>query len=388
MAITSTTLIQPNLHAVYSQALRVIELDFHTDPRWQEFVSAHPDALIYHHPAWLQALEREYAQKCLGLACENPAGFISGIMPLFYTRGIPFGVGGAPGRRRLASLPRTPLAGPLSSDAVTTNLLLQEAVRRVNSQRVSQHSKIQLQIKTQGPELDGLVEGVACTPWRLSYVLKLTAAPDGCFWVADSDHRHSIKKAVNKATRIGVRVRPAESLADLRAWYTLYLETMRRNVVPARSYRFFVALWELLRSQGMMYLLLAEQQKARGIRILAGTIFLRLGRTVSCGFNGSCASDLSLRPNDLIYWEAINDACKQGVQFFDFGEVADERPELARYKSKWGAEPKRLYRYVYPDLPERKDVSLRAPRQLATFVWRHLPLGVTAYLSDRAYSLL
>ena len=96
-------------------------------------------------------------------------------------------------------------------------------------------------------------------------------------------------------------VRPAETLGKLRGWYELYLDTMRRNVVPSRPYRFVVALWELLRPQGMMQLLLAEQQGARRSRIIAGTIFLQLARTVSCAFNGSQPSDLSLRPNDMIY---------------------------------------------------------------------------------------
>jgi lipid II:glycine glycyltransferase (peptidoglycan interpeptide bridge formation enzyme) len=233
-----------------------------------------------------------------------------------------------------------------------------------------------------------LVDGVVCTPWRRSYVLRLTASSDGTFRVADGDHRYSIKKAINKATRFGVHARSAENLADLHDWYSLYLDTMRRNVVPARPYRFFVALWELLRPKGMMQLLLAEQQKVGKGRILAGTVFLRLGRTVSCAFNGSRPSDLSLRPNDVIYWEAINDACKEGFQLFDFGEVAEERPDLARYKSKWGAEPIRLHRYYYPVLPEHRDVSADVLRKLASLVWRHLPLGATAYLSDRAYSCL
>lgn len=83
-------------------------------------------------------------------------------------------------------------------------MLMLEAVNRVRRER-----GIQLQIKTQGPELDGLVDGVVCTPWRLSYLLQLPAISEGPFRVADSHHRSSIKRAINKATRLGVHVRPA-----------------------------------------------------------------------------------------------------------------------------------------------------------------------------------
>ena len=346
----------------------------------------HPNGSIYHHPAWLQALEREYGQKGIYLICEDTSGQVLAILPMLYTRGLPFGASRPLTGRRLASLPRTPLAGPLSVDSQATIALLREAM-----QRVSGSPDVQIQIKTQGRELDGLIDGVVCTPWRLSYVLRLATTSNGSFRVADSDHRYTIKKAINKATRLGVRARPAETEAELSVWYRLYLETMRRNIVPARPYRFFAALWELLRPLGMMQLLLAEQQNGGASRIIAGTVFLRLGRTVSCAFNGSGSGDLSLRPNDIIYWEAINDACRKGFQLFDFGEVAEERPELARYKSKWGSEAVRLYRYYYPTPRDVRSHAFEPDGYLKSFgeaVWRKLPLGATAWLGDRIYGYL
>ena len=369
-----------------SQNLRVVETNPRTDPRWEPFVASHPDGSVYHHPAWLGALEREYGQKGLHFACEDTDGQLLAVLPMLYTRGLPLNLGGALTGRRLSSLPRTPVAGPLSTDSRAAVAVLQEAVRWV-----SQNPGTRLQIKTQGRGLDGLVDGVLCAPWRLSYVLELTPNSEGSFRVADSDHRYTIKKAINKATRLGAHVRPAETEEELREWYLLYLDTMRRNAVPARPYRFFAALWELLRPQGMMQLLLAEQQEVGSSRIMAGTIFLWLGRTVSCAFNGSRLRDLSLRPNDIIYWEAINDACRRGFHYFDFGEVAEGNSELARYKSKWGSKPVRLYRYYYPasrDLESGYFESAGYLELLRKAVWRRLPLTATALIGDRVYSYL
>lgn len=171
----------------------------------------------------------------------------------------------------------------------------------------------------------------------------------------------------------------------------LYLDTMRRNAVPPRPLRFFVALWELLRPQGMMQLLLAEQQRAGRSRIIAGTIFLPLGRTVPFAFNGSRLRDLSLRPNDIIYWEAINDACRRGFQSFDFGEVAEGNSELAKYKSKWGAEPVRLHRYYYPASHMLKGDAVDSRGYLklvADGIWHRLPLKATELLGSQIYSYL
>jgi len=93
----------------------------------------------------------------------------------------------------------------------------------------------------------------------------------------------------------------------------------------------------------------------------------------------------------MIYWEAINDACRRGFRFFDFGEVAEGRPELARYKSKWGSEPVRLYRYYYPahrDLEVGVVEPRRYPKLLAQAVWLRLPLTATAWVGDRIYARL
>lgn len=365
--------------------LRVVETNPQTDPRWESFVAHHPNGSVYHHPAWLQALEREYKHKGMYLLCEDFTGQVLGILPMHYTRGLPFSTGNPLIGRRLSSLPRTPLAGPLSVDSRATVALLRAAVHRA-----SINPGTLLQIKTQGTDLDGLVDGLVCTPWRMSYVLRLEPLAGSTFRIADRDHRYTIKKAINKATRLGVHVRPAETLEDLYSWYRLYLETMRHNVVPARPYRFFIALWELLRPRGMMQLLLAERQEAGRRRIIAGTIFLQSCRTVSCGFNGSRRGDFSLRPNDLIYWEAINNAFRRGFRLFDFGEVMADRPELARYKLKWGSEPVRLYRYYYPAFCNNKNETVQtAHHQIFTrALWRRLPLTTTTWLSDWIYDRL
>jgi lipid II:glycine glycyltransferase (peptidoglycan interpeptide bridge formation enzyme) len=246
-----------------------------------------------------------------------------------------------------------------------------------------------LQVKTQGTDLDGMIPGIACVPWRLSYLLRLPA--DGSFRISNSHSRASIKWAINKAKRLGVNVRPAETEADLRAWYRLYLETMRQNAVLPRHYRFFVALWELLKPRGMMQLLLAEQKTTGRQRIIAGSIFLTFGHTVSYAFNGSRSSDLHLRPNDVIQWQAINEACTAGHRFVDFGEVPEGNSDLAKFKSKWGSEPVRLYRYYYPACKDAENGPVESQGYKETLrkaIWRRLPLTTVAWLGDRIYRYL
>lgn len=367
------------------QCLRVIEIDHRVDPRWEAFMSTHPEGLIYHHSAWLQTLEQEYGRSSVALACEGDDGLLRGILPLLRTRGLPFQIGGQRTGRRLSSLPRTPISGPLALDSQAAEVLLRAAI-----ERTQREPGTRLELKMGSATLDGLVNGIKGTPWRLTYTLALPSDPADLRFGNARNHGR-IRWAINKAARLGVQVRSAETEADLRDWYLLYLDTMRSHQVPPRSYRFFRAMWKHLRPRGLMRLLLAEIPQGEERRLLAGSIFLLFGRTVFYAFNGRRRADLTLRPNDAIHWQAIQDACRAGFRTFDFGEVPDTHQGLAEFKRKWGAEPRRLYRYYYPNIEEidTDDITPGEPvRQLANASWNRLPLRVTARLGDWLYRYL
>jgi hypothetical protein len=369
-----------------SRPLNVFNVDPHSDSRWQEFVLAHPEGTVYHHPKWIRVVEQEYGQRSEHLACTDKSGNFLAIMPMLYTRGLPFGLGGSTAGKRLSSLPRTPLAGPLSCDRDATAALLRAAVAKTG-----QEPGTQIQIKAFGEQLDGLINGLVTTPWRLCYVLTLPDPSKGPFRIADGQERAKVKWAINKAAKLGVTVRTAESKTDLRRWYRVYLETMRRNAVPPRSYRFFSALWDAFQPCGMMELLLAELPEGDQKTVIAGSIFLTHGSTVSYVFNGMDRKHSSLRANDAIQWNAINAACERGFRFFDFGEVPEGHTELARFKSKWGAQPTRMHRYALAANPTpngTSDESSGRIQSLVEQVWRRLPLGVTAQIGDWLYSYL
>ena len=370
-----------------SPDLTITEVDPWKDSRWESFVLRHSEATVYHHPAWLAALQREYRQRTLFLACEDADGVLRGIFPLLYTRGLPL-KGGPMTGPRLSSLPRTPLAGPLALDSSALSALVREAQRRASTHRPS----LWLQIKAEAENVNEGVEGVARKPWRESYIVPLAGVAGQPYRIPDSQNRSAIKRAINKAVAGGVRTRPAETVDELRVWYRLYLETMRRNVVPARPWRFFLALWEFMRPKGLMRLLLAEHQSDSGARIIGGHLFFYFGATVTYAFGASSAGDFALRPNDIIMGQAINDASEAGYRFVDLGEVPEGDENLGRFKSKWGAERARMYRYYSPDFPDEEntasDDTESSTARLARTIWTRLPLAVTAWLGDRIYARL
>src|SRR5918995_2185032 len=365
---------------------RVVEIDSESDPRWDRFVADHPEGLVYHHSRWLSALEREYGQTPLTLAYEDERQQLRGLLPLMYTKGLPLGLGGGSAARRLSSLPRTPVAGPLAFDAGTTAALLDAALARVH-----EVPGTRLQIKTQR-QIDELPAQLAEVPWRVSYTVRLPSDPEELRFGNSRNHAR-IKWAVQKAERHGVRMRNAESVDDLRSWYRLYLDVNRWRAQPSRPYRFFEAAWELLRPPGLMRLLLAEQMVNGKGRLLAGSMFLLFGRTVSYAFNARLREALPLRPNDALQWRAIHDACAEGFRWYDLGEVGAGNAGLAGFKAKWGAELQPLYRYQYPPVSDASsgygalEADGRVQHALGT-VWRRVPLRATEWVGDMGYRYL
>lgn len=357
-------------------------VDFRTDRRVIPFLSKHPCALIYHHPAWLNALQEESGQQCQMLCCESSDGLIQGLMPIAYTRGLPFNIANHQTRRRISSLPRTPFVGPISTSPEATRLMLIAAIERAAAENV------QLQIKMDSALPQGVHENLVCTEWRPTYVLSLPESADQLTF-RDAKNRHRVKWGINKAAKLGLSVRCAETLFDLENWYVLYLASMRRNFVPPRAFKFFVSLWRELKETGLFTLLLAERATDNGNTLAAGSIFLMTGKTVSYAFTGALTEQLSTHANDIILWNAIQKACGDGYRFFDFGEVPEEHPELVRFKTKWGAVPKQLYRHYCPYLGSSHNGRKHHwPRKFLARAWQHVPLSATARVGVWIYSYL
>ena len=366
----------------YESNLKVRIIDFLNDERIIPFLSSQPDSLIFHHPAWLTALQEESGQRCYVLGCESGDGILRGLMPLAYTRGLPFNISNHQTKRRICSLPRTPFAGPISTSAKATELLLAGAMER------AQIENIQLQIKTDKPLQEGLRNNLVCEKWRPTYVLSLPECLDRLKF-GNARSRHRAHWSVKRAKELGLAVRSAETESDLYIWYRLYLDTMRRNVVPPRSFKFFLSLWRNLQKSGALRLLLAEQQRDNGTVIVAGSIFLSMGNGASYAFTGCLTKNLCTHANDLILWEAIRQACREGYRFLDFGEVPEEHPQLVRFKTKWGAQPRPLYRYYSP-FPEQNGTPSKPRwlRYVLNSAWQLVPLSVTAMAGDWIYSYL
>jgi hypothetical protein len=372
---------QRNDEIVSHSSLQIIELDPQADPRWEALMNQLSTSVIYQHPAWLAVLQEAYGYTPMHLACEDATGALRGILPLFYRQGLRTG-------RLCTSLFDSPVAGPLAYDDQAKAALIRAAIERSRAQ-----GSPQFQLKVMSTQLDRLVNDVIGVPLFETYELALPEQPDLLHLAPKT------RWAVNKASRLRMQIRTAETISDLRAWYGLYLQTMRRLVAVPKPYRFFELAWRRLHTRGLLDLLLAEQVEAGQRRLVSGFLFLKWGKTVSHIFTGWRREDQGLRPNDFLHWHALREACALGMRWYDFGNVRVGDQGLAQFKSKWGAEVKIIYRYAYPTASvvscETTAVAHQAAHQsrrsrvrgLVSPIFQHLPLKAVGLMGDWSHAL-
>lgn len=332
------------------------------DPRdraWLAFAESHSDANIFHHPAWIELLSRNYGYRPFIMALVDGSGEVVAGLPMMEIRSILTG-------RRWVSLPYTDYCIPLcrADDALPELCAwLVEEYERGHTPRIG--------LRWQFPPCDGIVNYSDC----VLHLLKLAADVEQVQQGFKRTHRQNIATAQAR----GVRIVQGSGLEEARLYYRLQLETRRRHGVPVQPLRFFDELARTVFSQGLGFVMLAY----KGEECLAGIVLLHWNRSLIAKYAASREDRLNLRPNNLLFWEGIHWGCENGYELFDMGraEAADEG--LRRYKRGWGAEEIPL---TYASIGATQEGRARNRMQhLLKTVLQKSPLWVTRVTGELLY---
>lgn len=289
------------------------------DPRWGSFVEAAPRATPFHHPAWAELLASTYGYRAFAVALSYADGELIAGMPFLEVRTLAR-------RRRWISLPFTDECPPLLSDSTSSAELA--GAMAVELERLGAPSV----------ELRGTMDGFG---WRTAAdaVIHELELDSDIERIRSRFSRSQVIRNIARAQREGVVVRHATSSKDLDAFYALHTRTRRRQGVPVQPRRFFELLWTRLVDSGLASILLAD---AGGREAVAGALFLTSGGTTIYKFGASDVDSWPRRPNHLIFWTAIQEACARGDGRFDFGRTDLDNRGLRAFKSGWGAQERPL----------------------------------------------
>jgi len=330
-------------------------------PGWDDLLSRHPDATIFHTAAWARVLSETYGYlPAYFTLIENDQ--IVGLLPFMEIRSWITGTRGV-------SLPFTDTSAPILPNGVG----FEEAMTQVISLAESRRWET-VEIRAHVPGMGHLPASAE----YLSHDLDLTAGEESLF----SRYRSNVQRNIRKAEREGIVVSEDNTAHGLREFYRLNCLTRREHGLPPQPLRFFENLRAHVLEEGFGTLLLARY----GGKAVAGAIFLHFAGKAVYKYGASDRRHQELRPNNLIFREGIRDLCGKGVRTLSFGRTDLHHEGLRQFKLSWGATEKTL-RYVKYDMPSRSYLSTKKFQEANPFecTLSKLPVPVLRLIGHIAY---
>lgn len=286
----------------------------HSNNDWQTFAATQEPANIFHHTAWSRLMQECYGYRPFIVILRDAHGNICAGLPMME-------VNSKIARRRWVSLPFSDHCAPLSCDSTALGKFAEELTFKAHEPG------------TPKMELRWALPAQSEIQSSAEYVLHTVQLGSALEKAAERIH-HSHRRNIKTAQTHGVQIKIGRSLEDVQAFYSLHLQTRRRQGVPIQPYRYFELLHKRLIEQGLGFVLLAYEDG----RCLAGAVFLHWSQTLTYKYGASTSEDLHLRPNHLIFWSAIRWGCDNGFTSLDLGRTSIDNNGLRDFKSRWGAQ--------------------------------------------------
>lgn len=176
-----------------------------------------------------------------------------------------------------------------------------------------------------------------------------------------------VRRNVRKALREQVAVDCGTS-ADAAAIWRLYCGTIgQHNGLRRYTEAYFHALVALSEKHERIVTRVARYQG----NVIAYFISVLEGEEAIYLHGGFDRSYSAVRPSDLLYLDAIQDAKKAGYQRFNFLSSPVEQSDLVRFKEKWGGETRQervYYFHVRPIRAQAFKYVLKAYRSIRRIV--------------------
>ena len=337
--------------------------------RWDAFVSAHPDGLVYHLSSWKSLIESSFAHiKAYFIVLEdNSTGAILGGVPVYLVQSWLRG-------SRLVSSPFATLSDPLVTSAADLPLLL-EGLKLLMSNLRTDH--IEIRSFRAGPLVAQM--GLERLSFYRQHSLSLEPSIEE---ITSSFSRTAVRRMVSKALKSGVTVHPITTFEDLEHFYRLFCSTRQVLQLPLMPRRFFVNLWNTFNRSCLTGAIASKDGQP-----IAAALGLRFNGTFCLEYSGEDVHADAPGANQLVYFHAIERAKELGDHTFHFGRTAATNTGLLQYKRHWGTVESELPVFYLPKAPEQapetsaayhlvRSLIRLAPRfaqrPIGNFCYRHL----------------
>lgn len=328
--------------------VRSLDLRDAGDVRRIEGFLAEAGASLFHRPAWLAAVEAGTGQRAAGIVSER-LGQVTGWLPLTEVRSVLFG-------KALVSSGFGVGGGIIAErrDAARALALAAEdhAVR---------HGFAGIELRGGPiPEYWQAWDDKHCgfeRPLAADDEAELVAIP------------RKARAEVRKGLSFGHRVTIGRGRADLAAHYACYSESVRNLGTPVFPRALFAAMLEAFPDSSDILTVWD------GERPLASVLSFYHDGAVMPFWGGGTFAARAARANEVMYYELMLHARRQGMNRFDFGRSKTGSGPFA-FKKNWGFAPQPLTygAWTAPGQPARNLDPTDASYSRKIELWKKLPL--------------
>jgi hypothetical protein len=296
--------------------LTVFAADVLTDKRWDEFLSRHPRAGVFHSRGWLEALQQTYHYRPTLLTSSPPGEPLRNGLVLCDVRSWLTG-------RRLVSLPFSDHCDILSDNAAD-----ERELRGFLPDYAARQGCRYAELRPSGGCEEASGDWHAAQQFCLHRLL-LDPPADKLF---SELHKDCIQRKVRRAEREALHYEKGSSEALLRTFYGLMLRTRRRHCLPPQPYRWFQSLMTAMGDSLTIRLASKDHQPAAAI--------LTLSYKSTLTYKYGCSDERfnALGGTPFLFWKAIEEAKAEGMKEFDLGRSDLDNQGLITFKDRLGAQ--------------------------------------------------
>ncbi len=338
-------------------SVKLLQVD---DSRWVDFISKHPEANIFHHPAWINMLADCYGYVPFLLAVIDEDNQITAGLPYMEISSWNKG-------RKAVALPFSDFVQPLGKDESSILMLIKEL------QSIKQENKwLKADIHW------SLLQHECVYHYKTVIRHLIYLKPEAEYVLQNC--RDSVVRMIRKAEKEGLSVHQGRSWNDVRTYYDLHLQTRKRLGTPVQPLRFFKSLWEHLISKDLGFCMLCYKNS----ELVAGATFLHWNKVFTYKCGASDPAFWHFRPNNLLFWHAIRWGCENNFKIFDWGKTDPDNKGLCQFKRGWGSEEQVLHYAMLADNQPSHSES-RLGRSILSRVIKSSPAWVCRAIGELFY---
>ncbi len=325
--------------------------------QWDAYVLQSPDATVGHDFGWQAVIRKAYGHEAFYLMARSD-GRTRGILPLILVRNPLLSCS-------LTSMPFLDYGGVCADDAVVRTALIGQ-LQLLKEKHAAGWGELR--------HVEPVTELGPGRQDKVSMILDLTGGEEQIWKALPAKVRNQVRKAEKSGLTIQ---RGGKEL--LGEFYSVFAVNMRDLGSPVHSLEFFVHMANEFERR--LHVVLVKDKNLT----IGGLISLMFKDTVLVPWASCLREYFPKCPNNLVYWNTIQESCAKGFKTFDFGR-SSVGSGTYEFKRQWGAVPRQLSWQYLPvqQAAEGGSVSSSSFKyRVCLEIWRRLPVFFTVQIGPR-----